>query len=190
MVRKTKRKQKSTRKTQKNKRPILIDVSMYFPNYTNYTIIHTLNISHSQLSIIPSLPKTIEMLDCSHNKIIKLPVSLRNTNCKTLFCNNNNIVCIKSNELPISIELLYCAYNHLSSLSIVSTLLRLSCANNRLRILPKMTNQYRIVTIDCDNNLLTELPIVFPPSLSTIFCKGNKNINKTHLLPPTILYCK
>ena len=98
----------------------------------DYESITTLNISHKNLTELPSWIsecKNLKILDCSWNNIMhlsNLPQTLEN-----LFCWYNNITQI--NNLPPTLVKLYCSHNHITQLDNLPELLEeLKCHNNPL----------------------------------------------------------
>jgi Leucine-rich repeat (LRR) protein len=112
------------------------------------------------LIYIPTLPINIGVVDCSNNKIIKLP-SQSTTELTHFDCSYNLIT-----ELPpLSIHLI-----------------ELYCNDNKLKQLPVLPNQ--IIRIDCSNNHITHLPKL-PEFLKKLICSDN-NLRYLPLLPETI----
>ena len=92
-------------------------------------IITALDYSRCNLTELPELPDTLEVLYCQNNNLTELP------------------------KLPESIEILVCANNNLTSLpELPDTLLTLYCANNNLTSLPELPESLEILECE-DNNL-------------------------------------
>ena len=104
----------------------------------DYESITTLNISHKNLTELPSWIsecKNLKILDCSWNNIMhlsNLPQTLEN-----LFCWYNNITQI--NNLPPTLVKLYCSHNHITQLDNLPISLKILYCNEFLFIL-KMVN--------------------------------------------------
>ena len=88
-----------------------------------------LNYNSQNLSELPELPDTLEILYCHNNNLSELP------------------------ELPDTLETLYCHNNNLSELpELPDTLIELSCYNNNLSELPQLPDTLEI--LDCEDNKL------------------------------------
>lgn len=171
---------------------ITIDLSKFaelehFSVYQIYckTIIHipdTLKLLHCRSCIISKLnkmPKKLEMLNCSGNRLRIIP-QLYHTSLKSLFCNANLL-----NKLPVlpnSVEWIYCYDNKISQLPspLPTSLEILSCSNNDLTFIPQIPNN--LVGLYIDNNYISNIPFL-PKTLVDLFFANNK-IVKMPELPP------
>ena len=96
---------------------------------------------------------------------------------------NNNLTSLPDN-LPNSLEILWCDNNNLTSLpnNLPNSLEILWCYNNNLTSLPDNL-PYSLKELWCDNNNLTRLPDNLPNSLKELYCANNpiyKFIEKYH----------
>ena len=116
---------------------------------------------------MPTLPNSLERLDCFSNKLISLP-TLPNS-LKRLDCFNNKLISLPT--LPESLEMLFCNQNKLTSLpKLPNSLLNLICDHNKLRRLPNLPNS--LIYLRCYNNKLTTLPNL-PDGLKYLNCEDN-----------------
>jgi Leucine-rich repeat (LRR) protein len=130
------------------------------PDLSTYTHLLVLQCTFNQLTVLPTLPKTLQELYCYSNNITQLP------------------------ELPDSLQILFCGNNALTTLpKLPYNLIRLSCANNYLTHLPKLPPKMQ--TLNCSHNQLTCLPKL-PYYLDTLNCENNQ-LRRLPTLPPHIL---
>jgi Leucine-rich repeat (LRR) protein len=104
----------------------------------------------------------ITVLKISGERLTELPDDIdKYTNLKELDCSNNQITSL--NNLPPSLEILYCNHNQLVELPpLVSegkppNLQMLDCDDNQLTSLPPLPSTLEY--LNCDNN-----PIQYPPA--------------------------
>jgi hypothetical protein len=105
----------------------LIDNWLHNNDNNEWLILHSLD-----LETLPPIPNNCLYLNCSHNKLTKLPEL---PNCIQLICSDNELVTLP--ELPKCIQL--------------------TCNNNKLTVLPELLNCKRLCL---SFNQLTYLPRV------------------------------
>ena len=130
------------------------------------------------ISKLSKMPKILEMLNCSGNKLRALP-QLYFTMLKSLFCNSNQLKKIPA--LPKSVEWLYCYDNIISELpsSLPDALEFLSCSKNDLTQIPDLPP--RLVGLYIDNNYIRHIPPL-PKTLIDFFFSNNQ-VSKMPELP-------
>ncbi len=127
----------------------------------------TLDCSWNQLSSLPLLPNSLQILTCYHNQLTNLPILPYNLTL--LNCRYNQLTGLPA--LPSALQTLTCDNNLLSILpSLNNTLQTLTCGYNQLSILPSLNNTLQ--SLSCDHNQLTSLPVL-PNSLSWLLCGFN-----------------
>ena len=95
----------------------------------NYHEIKYIRCNNNQLTVLPQLPKSLEILDCFNNQLTTLP------------------------QLPNLLEKLICWKNQLTALPpFPNSLQYLDCDNNQLTALPQFPNSLQY--FHCQNNLL------------------------------------
>lgn len=142
------------------------------PNIILLNKLKILECSYNELTFLPNLPNSLEKLYCFNNKLTDLyniPNSLIEFNCsynqltllhnlpdslKILYCYNNKL---NSLMLPNFIEEIYCSNNEIDSLNyfMPKTIKTFYINNNKIQILPKLSNELRNLT--CDGNNITEI---------------------------------
>ena len=152
---------------------------------------------------IGKIPKTLLILNCSENRIRRLP-QLYHTKLQSVFCNENKIKRIP--KLPNTVEWLYCYSNNISEFPAVlpSALEFLSCSNNELTdipdIPPKMVGLYietnyirhipdlpkTLIDFFFANNRVAIMPEL-PPFLKRITCNSNP-LREYTPFPPSVQY--
>ena len=76
------------------------------------------------------------------------------------------------NNLPSTLKILVCAYNHISSLdNLPQSLEQLSCGGNQLTSLDRLPENLKILR--CYDNNITQLNNL-PDSLEKLSCRGNQ----------------
>jgi len=168
--------------------------------------IRHLFISNNRLTNIDELSKlhNLETLDCSNNKLKKLP-KLSET-LKELSCQNNDLTNLDNLLLcngNINIIRLDCSYNIINNIPRLFKLISLNCRNNLLGSLPNLPNlknlkcQYNKLKLlgrypdlehmECNDNVLTKIENF--PKLLNLYCESNR-INKLNNMDSIImLYC-
>uniref|UniRef100_A0A6C0K161 Leucine-rich repeat domain-containing protein n=1 Tax=viral metagenome TaxID=1070528 RepID=A0A6C0K161_9ZZZZ len=170
---------------------ITVDLSRFkelecFSIYQIYckTIIHipqTLKFLHCRscnLSKLNKMPKILEILNCSGNKLRSLP-QLYHTSLKSLFCNSNQLKKIPA--LPKTLEWLYCYDNIIHELPtpLPISLEFLSCSRNDLTRLPDLPP--KLVGLYIDQNFIRNIPPL-PKTLIDFFFANNQ-VTKMPELP-------
>ena len=92
------------------------------------------------------------------------------------------------NNLPSSLQTLYCSHNQIKELNnLPSSLQTLDCSNNQIKELNNFPSSLQ--TLFCDNNQIIELNKL-PSSLQTLYCYNNQ-IKELNKLPSSLqsLYC-
>lgn len=147
-----------------------------------------LRCNNNELTKLPELPNTIQVINCSVNNISSipepLPSELTDFSCAenslsslpklpgkltTLSCGSNKLTSLP--QLPVSLTAILCADNRLAELPPLPPYLNtLICGKNKLKSLPVLPAY--LFHFDCSDNQLTSLPQL-PPGLSRLFCPGN-----------------
>jgi hypothetical protein len=126
----------------------------------------------------------VKILDCSYNKLKKLPALP--TNLQHLYCYNNQLTQLPT--LPDSLQKLNCSYNQLTLLpTLPESLQYLDCWSNQFTLLPALSNSLQLLY--CGDNQLTTLPTL-PDSLQILYCHCNL-LTTLPTLPTNLqqLYC-
>jgi len=126
----------------------------------------SLNLNRLQITELPPLPDTLEVLMCSSSslRIIRsLPKEL-----KYLYCHNTPLL-----ELP----------------DLPKGLLGLQCSNTLLTSLPELPP--KLDSLICSNTLIKELPTL-PEGIREIYCHSNSLLSVVPSVPSSlyIFYCK
>ena len=123
---------------------------------------------HNQLTTLPQLPASLNVIYCSYNQLTTLPELP--TNLTYLTCEFNQLRTLP--KLPPSLTKLSCSYSQLTNLpELPDSLTRLDCDNNQLTALPELPDS--LSRLDCHNNQLTALPEL-PDSLTWLYCYDNQ----------------
>jgi Leucine-rich repeat (LRR) protein len=127
---------------------------------------------------LSKMPKVLEVLNCSGNKLRSLP-QLYNTALKSLFCNSN--ILRKIPALPKTVEWLYCYDNIMHELPnpLPAALEFLSCSKNDLTYLPELPP--RLIGLYIDQNFIRTIPTL-PKTLIDFFFASNQ-VSKMPDLP-------
>ena len=126
-----------------------------------------LDLSHLELTTLPTLPDTLEVLRCESNKLTSIP--RLPSNLKNMYCSDNNLRSFTT--FPKSLRILYCLDNQLTALpTLPDGLIKLYCTGNELTSLPTLPNSLKV--LHCDHNKLTSLPIL-SNSLKSFQCSNN-----------------
>jgi uncharacterized repeat protein (TIGR01451 family) len=150
-----------------------------------FTSITNLEIYHSPITNLPTLPSSLTSLRLYGTNVSSLP--LLPSNLERLNCDSNQIVSLP--ELPLTLTNLTCRHNNITSLPLLpSGLTLISCGNNQLVSLPSLPSGLEY--LDCRNNQLTSLPFL-PSSLTSLECNNNQ-LTSLPVLPPNLggLYCE
>lgn len=122
-----------------------------------------LDCSSNSLTSLPSLPSTLQTLNCSNNKITSFNNLQNCSSLKTLNCSNNQIS--STSNLPTNIETLNCSSNKFSTLGL----------NNRSSLKSLIaSNNTSMTTLNCYSNALTSLDVSGCSSLTNLDCKSNQ----------------
>lgn len=116
-----------------------------FLNFEDTVFLEELDCSNCELIQLPELPTILTTLNCSHNKLTKLPRYLKRIQLTSLNCSYNEL--IKLPEFKNKIHSLL-----------------LNCSNNKLIELPNLSfghydNKLKFY-LDCSNNKISKLPII------------------------------
>jgi Leucine-rich repeat (LRR) protein len=138
------------------------------PDLTRFKNLKELYISDNKLTSLSCtlLPRSVEILYCSKNKLSFLPELTRFKNLKQLYCSINKLSSLP-NILPEGLEILHCSSNKLTSL-------------------PDLKRLKNLKELNCSNNQLNCLPTKLPLSLETLFCFDNR-LNYFPILPENIV---
>ena len=119
--------------------------------------------------------KIIISLDISNNNIVILPKWINKcTNLQKLYCENNNIERLLEN-MPNSLQELYCYYNKITKLGNFPTNLQiLYCANNQITKLENLPTSLQ--ELYCSHNQITKLENL-PTSLQEFKCYSKPILN-------------
>ena len=131
-------------------------------NVSNCTTLATLHCGNNLLTALPTLPNSLQSLDCSSNKFSgKLTVGGYSA-LKTLNVSNNT-----------GLTYFECWGNALTSLNVqgCTALETLDCANNALTSLPSLPSNLK--RLNCSANRLTSLSSL-PSGLITLACAANQ----------------
>lgn len=125
-----------------------------------------LDVSNSELTVLPSLPQSLQTLNCDNNQLQALPALP--PNLKLLNCKWNWLKELP--PLPDSLTILYCGYNQLTLLPELPPLMEdFRCEGNLIKKIPSLPETVKILTIG--ETLITELPTL-PQGLTHLECGG------------------
>jgi hypothetical protein len=144
-----------------------------------FTSLVSFHCEDNQLTILPTLPPTLQTLLCFNNQLAALP-PLPAT-LQFLYCNNNQLPALPT--LPAGLQVLHCSANQLITLPpLPATLQNLLCDHNQLTALPTLPIGLQV--LNCSANELT-----FLPSLPTMMWVLNCSVNQITVLPtlPSVL---
>jgi len=118
-------------------------------------IVEELCLSHENLTELPELPQTLQILICNDNNLTQLPETLP-SNLKKLYCNGNNLNKLPE-TLPDSLEILCCSNNNISQLpkELPKNLRKLYICNNNIQILPDLPET--LCEFEYNNNSFTDV---------------------------------
>ena len=163
-----------------------------FPDLTRFTNLQELYITRNNFIIIPKLPDTLKILDCSWNNSItsfhSIPPNLVELHCQGnklsylpllpnslehLSCGSNNFNFIP--PLPSNLKKLFCMNNNLTMLPILpDTLTHFDCSRNQIKQLPISSKSLRVFS--CSHNKLTEIPNSYS-NIVLLYCSNNDIIS-------------
>jgi Leucine-rich repeat (LRR) protein len=148
-------------------------------NLSRFTQLLHFNCNYNQLTSLPLLPDSLELLDCKYNQLTSLPSLPRDL--QYLDCKFNKLKSLPL--LPSKLVLLDCFDNELTSLPLLPEgLLSINCCINQLISLPVLPNYLKY--LGCSNNQLTSLPFL-PKTLELLGCLKNK-LTSLPLLPDSL----
>ncbi len=131
-----------------------------------------MNVDNNNIVEINKLPNKLITLDCSRNKITKLPSILPST-LEKITCKNNYINMINLSNLNMLSELKV-DNNSIEDLKFIPKSVKtLYISNNKLKTLPQLP--FQLKHLHCSNNELDVLNI--PKSLRDLQCSSNKLVN-------------
>jgi len=176
--------------------------------YEKYHNIVELYCYNEELYHLPTiLPKSLRKLDCNNNCIVtlpELPDSLEVLNCSV-----NKIKCLPI-KLPSNLKILNCSRNYLVMLpkDLPETIMEIDCSNNILTEIPKYFPPTMKGVFNCSNNFietipndldcsfynlnisynrLYEIPIKLPESIKELNCSYNRITGYLRYIPSNIL---
>ncbi len=154
--------------------------SDHLPDLSRFYKLKNLQCHNSEMTCLPELPPTLEMLFLFQNKMTCLPVLP--PSLKMLVCfSNHQMTCLS--ELPSTLDYLACSFSPLTRLpDLPSSLISLCCAHNQLTSLPSLPSSLR--TLFCPDNQLTSLPDL-PSTLKDLNCSNNQ-LTSLPPLPSTL----
>ena len=134
----------------------------------------------------------LEVFSCSYNSMKSLDLSTRDT-LKEVYCSNNQLTSIKFKSW-CDLRTLDCSYNKLSYLNfkIIPYIYTLVLDHNRFTTLDFSESKHlsmlicndnaltylrfgtSLATVDCSNNLLTEISNPMPPYMRNLYCSHNR----------------
>ena len=128
---------------------------------------------------------SLEVLDCSRNRLNDLDVS-KNNALEMLYCGSNNLSSLDVSKNKV-LETLYCGSNNLSSLDVSknTALKKLFCGNNKLCSLDVSKNK-ALEMLVCGSNNLSSLDVSKNMSLETLYC-GSNNLSSLDVSKNTAL---
>lgn len=125
-------------------------------------------------------------MDLSFNKLFILPVKslLRLQHLKILYINNNHLLDLNLQNLPLSLLELYAENNFINCLSLQKSLIRtLNIQNNRIfNIYKNLTLLEGLKDLNINGNSLSEFPDVFLKDLETL----DLSFNNLTMIPQTV----
>ena len=160
---------------------------------TLYDNLLNLNCSYNMLTKLHVLPANLRVLNCSYNKLIELPEVLP-VKLRSLNCSYNNLTVIPT--LGYFMTRLLCSDNQLTELPTIIQLGNgiewLDCSDNQLTSIANAQYVQNITYLCCANNMITELPNELEESgLCELYCYNNR-LTKLPLLPKTleVIHCQ
>jgi Leucine-rich repeat (LRR) protein len=134
--------------------------------------IEKINIFDNNITYIPSLERfyQLKVLDCSYNRIKQLDEDDLPLTLEILYCDNNLIT--QLDNLPNRLTTLYCHNNQIEKLdNLPNSLEKLYCSYNKIKQLDNLPNCLRL--LHCYNNQITQLDNL-PNSLEKLYCSYNQ----------------
>ncbi|CAL1677582.1 unnamed protein product [Lasius platythorax] len=152
------------------------------------TKLKVLDVSHNKLNNLNFFDDLLELeyLDLSFNKLFSLPVKslLRLQHLKILYINNNHLLDLNLQNLPLSLLELYAENNFINCLSLQKSLIyTLNIQNNRIfNIYKNLTLLEGLKDLNINGNSLSEFPDVFLKDLETL----DLSFNNLTMIPQTV----
>ena len=142
----------------------------------------TLSCERDSLTFLPTLPNSLQSLECSDNNLRTLDIK-NFQNLITLSCARDSLTFLPT--LPNSLQYLNCSYNNLHTLPILPNQLHtLLCGQDSLTSLPSLPSG--LTYIYCNQNQIASLPTL-PIGLDSLDCYSN-NLTSLPTLPITLKY--
>lgn len=156
-----------------------ISVSIGIDTRKNVIILGSLlefNCRDNNITSLDINNSSLEVLDCSDNKLSNLNIS-RNITLYYLNCNNNLLSTLNIDK-NINLTHLYCNNNQLNILKVNKNLLlfSLNCGYNRLSTIDVSKN-IKLENFFCYNNLISYLDLNNNERLEQFSCRDNKITN-------------
>ncbi len=127
------------------------------------------------------IPKSVKILDISHNKLSELSLDSTYKNLIKLDCSENIIKNL--GKLPDSLKWLDCSYNHLEKIKkLPENLVYFKCTYNRFR---EIKFNDKLKYLNCSNNFLDSFKNI-PESLEVLIVVENK-LEKLSGLPKSLI---
>jgi len=144
----------------------MLDVS-----FSNEYMIYGLHIKYDSFEDLMNrqseLYDTIKYIDCSNNKLTKLPKLPESL--EVLVCNDNNLTELPM--LPLNLKNLYCTRNNLIYLpTLPNELTELWCQFNQIKLIPRLPES--LETLVCDCNKIEKMPEIHY-GIRTLHCSYN-----------------
>jgi len=150
------------------------DIETYLNSLLEDTL--TLSIDDRGLTSLPDLTrfKNLKELYCSDNLLTSLPDNLPQS-LEILYCSNNQLTSLPDLTRFKNIKELYCYNNQLTSLptTLPQGLEKIHCSSNQLNYLPTLPKN--LIELICSNNQLKYFPTL-PQNLKVLYCFDNKLI--------------
>ncbi len=175
----------------RDSKPFYLDISgckavKEIPPLAAYGNLIDLNCNLCMLWELPSLPRSLEKLNCCSSQIAFLPNDLHLcVNLVHLSCGYNQLTVLPL--LPPNLRLLNCGNNEIRELPVhlPETLKYFFCNDNKIEALPDNL-PHQLEFIFCSHNLLEQLPAVLPTKLHSLDCDYNR-LRSLPPLPPTLV---
>jgi Leucine-rich repeat (LRR) protein len=162
----------------RDSKPFQLDMSgrkdvKIIPPLAEFAHLIELNCKHCILRELPSLPRSLERLNCCDSQVAFLPDDLHLcVNLVQLSCCYNQLTVLPL--LPPKLRTLSCSHNEICQLPtpLPETLRNVFCHHNEIRALPENLPSH-LEYFFCSHNLLAQLPAVSHTNLATLDCSAN-----------------
>ncbi len=134
---------------------------------SKFTNLKKLTCEYNDISIITSIPFSIEYINCEHCRMDAIHINHQHFNLKKLYCCYNRLTSL--NNLPDSIETLGCENNELTELIIPPFAKFVKCSENKLKKI-NFDKSVSLKTFICTDNKDLFLEYV-PESVTTLTYK-------------------